>query len=543
MQEPAPSRESAVDPRIVHWILCAVSIALLVFAALRFFFGGGFDALLSSDASVPALLAEEMLRSRSLLPDTWYFANDEIWTLSPHVFVLPFVALLGVSPLALKIGNLLVIGATLGLVALLLRRVTGSWPFSVTIACSLLACFSELEAAVVYVQTAYGWFCAQLALLTWLALRMNDDRASAARQPVWITTLYVLFVLAFGASSPLRVLVYWMVPLAIVSIAFRLAERQSVVSKPLVLGCAALAAGVALHWILDRQLLTVAGTTADLVGPPRQWMRNLAALARDVPVLAGSQSTWSQLATPSSVAGIVRNAFMVLAPIVAVLAWRRSATGHVEDRLFMRLAGAMLVVVIGAFALRPRSGDSASIRYLVPQLLLGLAALMAWLWRRWGASSRRLIAVTALFVLAFGGGGALLATKLASASGSAPSDCGASVSICRLQASLLEHGLHKGYATYWNAGVTTLASRARVTVCGIVLKPRIAPFRWLVSKDCFDPPREDRYFIALSANDREGLDRNALIAETGPPDEIVKDGAFEILIYETMRSRLAWLSR
>lgn len=209
----------------------------------------------------------------------------------------------------------------------------------------------------------------------------------------------------------------------------------------------------------------------------------------------------------------------------------------------MRLAGAMLVVVIGAFALRPRSGDSASIRYLVPQLLLGLAALMAWLWRRWGASSRRLIAVTALFVFAFGGGGALLATKLASASGSAPSDCGASVSICRLQASLLEHGLHKGYATYWNAGVTTLASRARVTVCGIVLKPRIAPFRWLVSKDCFDPPREDRYFIALSANDREGLDRNALIAETGPPDEIVKDGAFEILIYETMRSRLAWLSR
>jgi hypothetical protein len=148
---------------------------------------------------------------------------------------------------------------------------------------------------------------------------------------------------------------------------------------------------------------------------------------------------------------------------------------------------------------------------------------------------------TALFALTFCGGSVLTAMKL----GSGPSspDCDAPANICQLRTELLQRGLRIGYATYWNANVTTLTSQGKVTVCGVTLVPRITPFRWLVSKDCFDPPKDDRYFIAMTRAEAAQIDRDALIAETGPPDEVARGAAYEIWIYRTEQSRLSWLSR
>jgi hypothetical protein len=74
-------------------------------------------------------------------------------------------------------------------------------------------------------------------------------------------------------------------------------------------------------------------------------------------------------------------------------------------------------------------------------------------------------------------------------------------------------------------------------------KRGISPFRWLVSKDCFDAPHDDRFFVALAQSERSPATRAAVIADVGAPDDIVSDGAFDILIFATASHSTAWLAR
>lgn len=50
-----------------------------------------------SDSAVKFLLAEKIISVGSLIPNSWYYANGDIWILSPHLFALPAVYLFGHS--------------------------------------------------------------------------------------------------------------------------------------------------------------------------------------------------------------------------------------------------------------------------------------------------------------------------------------------------------------------------------------------------------------------------------------------------------------
>jgi hypothetical protein len=212
-----------------------------------------------------------------------------------------------------------------------------------------------------------------------------------------------------------------------------------------------------------------------------------------------------------------------------------------EARFFVRVAGAMLAVIAVVLVVGSPGGTPMSTRYLLPPAILSGAALMTVLWRACGAERPRVIMVAAPFVLAFAGGGAIVATRLGWRH--ALPECDGPARICELQSTLLQKGLHKGYATYWNANVTTLASGGAVKVCGVDFKRGISPFRWLVSKDCFDAPHDDRFFVALAQSESSPATRAAVIADVGAPDDIVSDGAFDILIFATAPHSTAWLAR
>src|SRR6476661_11145043 len=128
MEETAHASDAAMsrEARFLLPLICGVSCALFLVGAIGFYFGRPFGYLFNSDAAVPVLLASEILQAGHPVPASWYFANDEIWTLAPHVFALPFVAALGVSTLALKLGNLLCVGVMVLFLTLAMRRVTRS---------------------------------------------------------------------------------------------------------------------------------------------------------------------------------------------------------------------------------------------------------------------------------------------------------------------------------------------------------------------------------------------------------------------------------
>ncbi len=521
------------------WIICAVACAFFVFAALQFVFGPGFDVSQNSDAVVAGLLADEILQRHSLLPDTWYFGNDEIWTISTQIFALPFVAALGLAPFALKLANLLVLAVVLGLFTLLIRRVTHSLPFSITVALCVFSCFSAMQAQLVYVQPPYAWFCAQFAAMTYLALRMQEDRSEQPLRP-WQSTpfaamLYALVLFNLATESPLRAAVYWVVPIVGVCVAFPVSRRRAI--GVIAVSVVAALAGAAAHFVLAKHLLVIPGAPGSLVQPVDHWIPSLSALLSGLRAEAGSIPSASLIAAVFE-PGTLRIVFLAVA---AIAVWFVAPRGpaSIECRFFARVAGAMLLTVLVVLIVGRLAYNSGAIRYLTPPAFLCLAAFMASLWQRFAATRGKWVAaIAAVFVLAFCGGGVAYAWSTVSL----PHECESQPSFCKLQSALRRNGLHMGYASYWNANVTTLASSNEVRVCGVVLRPRLAPFRWLVSKDCFDPPRDERYFIVLARGERQEVERAALRADAGTPDSVVNDGDYELWIYKTAGANLAWLT-
>ena len=526
--------------RVALLLISVIACALFVAGAILFYFGPSFVSWLNSDAAVPVLLADEVLRTGLPVPSSWYFGNDEIWTLAPHVFAMPFVASLGISTLALKLGNLLCLGVAVSFVTLLLHRVTRSWPYAIVVAAGVLAPFSAFQEGAVYSQTAYGWFTAQFALLTYLAIRMQDVRGGEplrylGRVP-WTVVLYVLFLANLAIDSPMRAGAYWVLPVLAVSLAFPLSRKRSVAL--ITWTVLAFLAGAWLHHAISTRVLSQAGLTSHVLNIGA-WRTNLARVWVGLPMLTG----WMQ-APYASVFGMldrVRFCIIALAAFVVLLAPAGSQEGSAECRFFARVSGVMLLLVLFVMTVGRLNVDPSSDRYLIAPALLSLAAFMAILWCRFRTYTWSIAAIAAFFVLTFCGAAVMRVSRFGSLAFDRP--CDAPENLCRLENTLAETGVRRGFETYWKGNVTTLVSEGRIRTCGVVLKPQLTPMRWLTPKDCFDPPRDDRYFLAFDHAEIANAGREFLIAQAGTPAEVVTANEYEIWIYTTANANLNWLRR
>ena len=525
--------------RLALSLISATACVLFVAGAIAFYFGPIFASWLNSDAAVPLLLANEILKTGLPVPSSWYFGNDEIWTLAPQVFAMPFVATLGISALALKLGNLLCLGVAVSFVTLSLHRVTRSWPFAILVAAGVLAPFSALQEAAVYSQTAYGWFTAQFALLIYLAIRMQDERGGEpwrlfGRVP-WTAALYVLFLANLAIDSPMRAGAYWVLPVLAVTLAFPISRMRS--RALIAWTVVAFLVGAWLHYVISKHVLSDAGVTRRLLNID-EWRTNLARIWVGLPMLTG----WMQ-APYASVFGVLDRArfcVMALAAFVVLLAPAGNGEGSAECRFFARVAGVMLLVVFVVLTVGRLNVDPSCDRYLLAPALLSLAAFMAILWCRFRSNSRSIAAIAGIFVLMFCGAAVMRVSRLGSIAFDRP--CDAPANACRLESVLAKTGLRRGFATYWKGNLTTVISEGRIETCGVSLKPQLAPFRWLVSKDCFDPPA-DRYFLALTQPEIAAVGRPLLISEAGAPEQIVTADEYEIWIYSAASAKLDWLRR
>lgn len=525
------------DAATVDRILCGIGIFLFAFAAIRLLDALGLWS--NSDAAVPVLLADEILRKGSFFPGTWYYANGEIWTLAPQVLALPFVLVLGVATLALKLANATALLLAVGCVALVVRTIARSWVFALIVALGVLAPVSTHHVGVVYVQAAYGMVLAQLALLTYLSLRILDRIEERASPGNWIWIGYAALLVQFAVGSPLRVLVYWMIPLSVACVAtLRFWQRRDIV-RLLVVSAAILVLGAALHEWMQAHLLVKPGASASGPQPIEYWPQTahrLWQLARGFSDYGPLQPFWS--APASAAFRWLRMTAFVLALAAPILIVRPSRADSPKSVFFTVLSIAMFGVVLAVLVVIGRPVG----RYLLPPLLMCLAALLTTLRLRLSAHALAYSVATGIFVIAFLGGAFFRSLSLPRVA--RDSACDAPALACNLRTALAQRGLHKGYATYWNANVTTLASNGDIRVCGFSAATHAKPFRWLVSKDCFDPPStHDRYFVAFRREEVARIDRDAYIADLGRPDSIANTPDYEIWIYEPGPHRTDWLER
>jgi len=485
----------------------ALVALMLVLVGLGIFWTAGFRDRISSDAAVTLLLARDILDTGMLLPADWYYGNGDLWIIGPQLFSLPFVALWGVTPLALSCGNALGLAAIFASAFALAYAACQRWPTAVLAATPVVALYSHFQREFVAVQLSYGWMSAKLMLLLGAAiiwLRAAEKSPARAREII-VLAGYAAILCIWTAENPIRPLLYLVLPLAVA-----LALRRSLTHATTMLAAAtaiAMIAGWLLRqWLLGR-LLMVPGLDTFHFTSVTEWPRHLWLLAAGARHLYGGDA----LGMPE------------LPVTQQVLGWLRAA-----------IFPAIAILLLGTAMV-----DPVSDRYLIPAWHLALVgfvvavrAMPRWRW------------IAILFVVAFPLGGVFNAIGILRAGSSDAAGLPRPPPLDGVLAKLYDGGFVRGFATHRYANAMTVRSEARIEACDILFDPQLRPARWLNTKTCTDPTiYVDGFFVLLAPDEQNKAHANAVRATIGEPSTVIDVDGYSIWAYRKESATLDWLSR
>ena len=105
---------------------------------------------------------------------------------------------------------------------------------------------------------------------------------------------------------------------------------------------------------------------------------------------------------------------------------------------------------------------------------------------------------------------------------------------------LVAHGLTDGLAGYWQANSTTLASGARVRVCGVTEAPdgKLVPYEWETDDANYNPSLHDANFMVADGPAALPFAQLAALRTFGPPQRTYSYRGYLIMVWDTNLLRL-----
>jgi len=105
---------------------------------------------------------------------------------------------------------------------------------------------------------------------------------------------------------------------------------------------------------------------------------------------------------------------------------------------------------------------------------------------------------------------------------------------------LVAHGLTDGLAGYWQANSTTLASGARVRVCGVTEAPdgKLVPYEWETDDANYNPSLHDANFVVADGPAALPFAQSAALRTFGPPQRTYRYRGYLIMVWDTNLLRL-----
>lgn len=533
--------------RIVVFGCFALTTVVLLLYVAHF-----FRADFSSDDAVLNLLAEAMYEQGRLLPRGWVVNNGDLMMPSGALLIAPLLAwwpngfgLHAVASVTLSV-------TLLALAAGFLRLQRIAWP-AVLVTLTLLASgFSKEFTVMVYGQTTYFWwpagFLAGASLLLLHHRRRADAAPTAFRRQFldWRLALLALVVAAISFANPNRVLVMMVLPLYAFDrmlawqalpesrrgLRARLVALLPASPAALTITIAFLVSAVAYRWLMH------AGVTATQHFVSALQLADGAGVREHVRIFVNGWFDYMG-ASSSSAAGkpwepflrTIRTSIALALTAVAILELRdwRVDRDPVRRALFAAFLTAFVPLLALFLLFSPLALDMQSLRYFtVPYvLLLMLAAYRIGHWLR--QPSRLTLALVA--------GGCLLVTAGAVhrlLPFGATFWTTRNSNVMNLAAVLQREGLTRGYASWWNAGGTTVSSDAAVRVQPITLAPTLLhPFPVMVNRAWFDPAAyAGPTFLALTGPETQPEQLTYIETRLGPPARVLHEAGYRIQVYD-----------
>lgn len=481
--------------RAVSRILITLAICNIAFLICYICFAYKYH--FHADSAVANTLAQEIRDTGKFFPPKWRYANGDVWVLFLHAFTVPVLAVLPNGYPAHAAVSLL--GAALILavvwqlctVASMSRR--AHWAALALIACGV----SPNMAENLFGQQAYGilfWIGALILVAAWKFFQIK-----ARLRYAWAAVaLLLIFLAAWG--NPQRAFAYMVLPTLFGAVAAHLLGTHAASAGPRgpsrgaialfavaalivsVLGAREQHAALALNEGLD---LLVVPVWLSFDG----MMHNLlAALRGMLSLLGGLPQPGTPVVAAAGVLGAARfGAAIVVLCLLPWGLWHALHSNH-SGRVYVGAAAAMSLVVSLVIYLTTtvaKASDAESIRYALPGLLGALLLLVPALVDDASGRFKRAIGLLAAAVLVLSAPFSYGLTDIGGLDMAAQDDANKTMATVRF---LRGQHAQYGYASYWNAGSTTVLSDHTVKIRQIVIAnglPR--PQRFLSSDTWYEP--------------------------------------------------------
>ena len=530
------------------WLLATLAcvIAAQLLYAIHF-----YKPHFQSDDAVLNMLAESMWNHGSLFPLGWTTNNGDLMVPSGALLVAPLLSWIPNGYHAHSVVGLFAIAAMLLAFTWFVRQRIKDISV-VTVAAA--ACISGLSwycAHAIYQQTTYLWWPGGFfvgATLVWKWWQQRD----AGRRALGLGVALFVLVFTICFANPARTAIMFLLPLYAFdrALAGWRSEESSVVerwssriglsarstTRILIVAFVSAAFGYAclvhtgrmetfhgasgLHWAGWSAVAKHLGLFVE------GWFPLLGVSTAGVNMKAGMFSAALELGR------------LVLAVWLTWVAISEISTLHRQQDKFRRALGfafvaAFVPILLLYVFLAPLAVDVSTMRYFIVPLfiLLALAAV-----RIADSPSSRSLAFSLVLVAV----GTLLAftsvQRFVFYANQPLQDfwrINPSATM-QLAETLKREKLEWGYATWWNAGVTTVMSDGLVRVNPVTLsKGEIRPFPFMVQKDWYIPASwRGETFLALDANDRSKENLDGLRTLLGPPSRIVDAPFHTVFVYD-----------
>jgi hypothetical protein len=556
---PAPTTDHAAQPRLsAATVLPAPAqqprqalgnrllVALIVvnLACLAYYLFFDYQFRFHSDSAVSNLLAQEIHETGQYFPRDWNYAHGDLWVLSMHTWV---ALLLPLFP------NGFALHAAGGVIGCILMGVA-TWGTCTILGASLrarLLMLALLSAGFtpgmsehIYGQQAYGtsYYLACLVLICgWKFMH-----AAGPARWRWAAALATMTVLVIW-PNPQRGLVYFLFPLFAGALAAYCTVRLNATpGAPPVRHFAGLFAlallGIVVGIAFNRATLAqsnniAASFTVNWTDFPAMTANVMRTLHGFVGVLGGLPAPNTPIASAIGLVSAVK--FVAALTVVVLLPF---AVNHLirsrhPGRAFVAAAAAASFVasfflfVTSTLAVNGPAEDL--VRYMVPGLMLAILALVTWLVDQYDIGvTRRVAGLLAIGVLMLSAPLTFGVTDLRShLRNGGVEQANPKVRLARF---LEAQGLRYGYATFWNAGLTTVFSNSVVRVRQIQLvNGLLKPMRHLSSNRWYDSAYwKGPSFIMLTRDEVPVLDLARLGELTGKPARQLEFEGYQIYVFD-----------
>ncbi len=485
--------------KILLKCLCLMSVCIALFSALT-----RGQAIIHSDTATATLLAQAQLKYRSFFPESWCYGNGDIWVFSSNLFVMPFSILLKNQSLARCCGSALLLSVTIFCVFLFCKKFLKSDFWMILIPVFSLFTFGEY--AMILYEAAYVGVMIWFALGLWLSYEMLNGNQK-------FIVLYFLWVLILGLGG-IRIWAELVIPLLgtalfmiyydnsqddydIDKIIIKSGVHTILISVPAIVGFIIYKGICNDHYVVNTTYNSLSFETSAV-----ECIKGILTIPGFVYHIFG-------IAYPTGVFSTygIRNIFSILICtilmfIIPVLQYRRFSKEPREIRyilIFTLIHNVEMVICILVF------GKNINPRYFLSSVFLLEIVSSRYVYEYWlkKANLNRFIVLFGYTAIVL-----LYIISLTYPNRRWKSEVEAEKTMCR---TIRDHGLSKGYATFWNSYKFEIYSDLGLQFGGLIVNDPetpfdvyecIKPYYWLVDSNRFIPDENtESTFLLLSEDE------------------------------------------